>query len=167
MKSAIFAINKTIRIMKKHFLVFFTLIVACLGSMSCGKEGETGEKSIVGTWVVVKEVDTMSDGTVYTYTDKNDWSDIEAEICFPYMLSYSSDGVYSGKNDLYSDIIPQSYEIKSGYIYTLSMQWAKIVSNDGKTLVLELSDGMLKLNNLFLDEGEPLVVKAVATYKKQ
>ena len=154
--------------MKKHFLVFFTLIVACLGSMSCGKEGETGENSIVGTWVIEKEVNTMSDGKVYTYTDKNDWSEnSDSDTYFPYMLSYSSDGVSSGKTYLEVDAIATSYEIKGGYIYDMGVQWAKIVSNNGKTLVLELSESMVEMNNVFVYEGEPSLVKSVATFKKQ
>ena len=155
--------------MKKQIFIVIALVVACLFSMSCGKAGGTGAGNIVGTWVIAKEETTMSDGTVKTVTDKSDWSkDSPNYVSFSYMLTFSSDGVLSGKSVLEIDLVPSSYEIKNGYIYNLGVQFAKIVSNNGKTLVLELADGMLRMQNSareYLDE--PLIVKCVATYNKQ
>ena len=155
--------------MKKQILIVIAIVVACLLSMSCGKEGGSGAGNIVGTWVIVNEVNTMSDGSVITFADKNDWSkDSRSGTSFPYLLTFSSDGVMSGKSRFDGEAsLPASYEIKRGSVY-LAFELFKIVSNNGKTLVLEQSDAMLKIHNSGREyKGLPLYVKRVATYNKQ
>jgi len=155
--------------MKKYLCYLFALIASCLSFTSCEKDG-ISDNSLVGSWLCVKEVTTMSDGTVYTYTDKSEWSENGGDALFPYLLTFSSDGVFTGKTFLEVDALPTTYSVKSGYIYDLGVQWAKIVSNDGKTLVLELSDASLEINNIAIEAlypGDPLYVKSVATYSKQ
>ena len=161
--------NSTLTTMKKYLCFIFALIASCSSFTSCEKDG-TSDNSLVGSWLCVKEVNTMSDGTVYTYTDKNEWSENGGDALFPYLLTFSSDGVISGKTFLEVDAIPTTYSVKSGYIYNLGIQWAKIVSNNGNTLVLELSDTSLELNNIAVEAlypGDQLYAKSVATYSKQ
>ena len=156
--------------MKKQICSLLAILALCSSFISCEKEGN-GDSSLVGTWLCVKEETTMSDGTVLTYTDKSDWSfNSSSDTSFPYLLTFSSDGVISGRTYLEVEGIPINYTMKSGYIYSLGIQCWKIVSNNGKTLVLELSDAQLELTNIAqetLYPGTPLYVKSVATYSKQ
>ena len=155
--------------MTRHIFSLFALIAICSSFISCEKEN-IGNSNLVGSWLCVKEVNTMSDGTVYTYTDKSEWSENGGDALFPYILTFSADGVFSGKTFLEVDAIPTTYSVKSGYIYDMGVQWAKIVSNNGKTLVLELSDASLELNNIAIETlypGDPTYTKSIATYNKQ
>ena len=155
--------------MKKQICLFFTILALCSSFISCEKEGNS-DNSLVGTWLCVKEETTMSDGTVYTYTDKSDWSLNSSGTSFPYLLTFSSDGVISGRTYLEVEGLPINYTLKNGYICGLGIQVWKIVSNNGKTLVLELSDAQLELDKIAqetLYPGAPLCVKSVATYTKQ
>ena len=154
--------------MKKRIIALFAIVGMCLFA-SCDKEG-ISDNSLTGTWICVKEVETMSDGTVFTFTDKSDWSINGGKAVFPYLLTFSSDGVVTGKTFLEVDATPTSYSVKGEYIYDLGIQWAKIASNEGKTLVLELAESALELNNLAIETlypREPLYVKVVATYNKK
>lgn len=162
--------NNTLTTMKKYICFIFALIATCSSFTSCEKEGGSSDSSLVGTWLCVKEVNTMSDGTVYTYTDKSDWSEDSGEALSSYLLTFSSDGVLSGKTFVEVDAFPTTYSVKSGYIYSWGIQCWKIVSNNGKTLVLEQSDASLQINNAAIEAlfpGDPLYVKSVATYSKQ
>ena len=155
--------------MKKQICSLLAILALCSSFISCEKEGN-GDSSLVGTWLCVKEETTMSDGTVLTFTDKSDWSINGSDTSFPYLLTFSSDGVISGRTYLEVEGLPINYSLKNGYICRLGIQVWKIVSNNGKTLVLELSDAQLELANMAqetLYPGDPLYVKSVATYSKQ
>ena len=156
--------------MRKQFLVIIALVAACLVSVSCGKEGETGAGDLVGTWVIVKEVETMSDGTTHTYTDANDWSinNTDNHPTGSYILSFSNDGVLTGKGALEIDLAPVAYYVKNGVIFVAGFESYRIVSNNGTTLVLEDTENNVKsLNSALAALGKMTYTSCVYTYKKQ
>ena len=157
--------------MKKLFYSIVFLIGSFFVFSSCEKEGVTEDSALVGTWYCVKQTVTLDNGHTVSYTDKEEYLDVDNYLIMSYAIRFTSDGYYDAIPSYQDDFgIPDEYKVREGIIYELGVPLCEIVSNRGGELVLQMTGGFFVLdlaNVLFEDTYGHTVTKVVSVYRKQ